>query len=135
MSTKIVLNLPVKDLAKSTEFFTKLGFSVNPQFAGEQNMECLVISDDISVMLLSESQFKAISKKDIVDATKSAEAIVQLRVESRQRVDQLVDQALAAGGLPHHEPNDQGFLYGRSFQDLDGHLWDVFSLDQTALPA
>src|SRR6266540_6306442 len=94
MSTKICVNIPVKDLGRSTDFFIKLGFSLNPQLSGE-NRECLVISDDIYVMLLVESYFETLTNKDIVNATKSAEAILQLRVESRQRVDELVDKALA----------------------------------------
>ena len=132
MSTTVSINLPVSDLAVSTDFFTALGFSVNPQFRGAPGMECLVISDCISVMLHTESGFQALSRKDHVDARQSAEVVLQLRVESRQRVDELVDKALAAGGRIHHEPNDQGFLYGRSFQDLDGHLWDVFWVDMPA---
>ena len=132
MSMKVSINLPVKDLVRSTGFFTALGFSVNPQFRDAEDMECLVINDDINVMLHTESGFRALSRKNLVDARRSAEVMVQLRVEDRQRVDELVDRALAAGGLPHHEPNDQGFLYGRSFQDLDGHLWDVFFIDVPA---
>ena len=133
MSTKISINLPVKDLRRSTDFFTKVGFSRNPQLSGD-DIECLVISEDIYVMLNSESRFKTITKKDVVDTTKSAEAVLQLGVESRHRVDDLVDKALAAGGQPSNEPNDLGFLYGRSFQDLDGHLWDVFYVDLAAMP-
>ncbi len=133
MSTKISVNLPVQDLTASTAFFTTLGFAISPQFASETNMECLVISDDIYVLLLEEARFHATTKKAIVDATTHAEIILQLRVESRQRVDELVDKALATGAVPHNEPNDQGFLYGRSFQDLDRHLWDVFYIDPAAL--
>jgi uncharacterized protein len=132
MSTKIVVNLPVKDLARSTRFFAALGFSPDQRFADE-NMAALVISDDISVLLLAEAYFKTITKKAIPDATTSTETILQLRVDGRQRVDELVDTALAAGGRPANEPNDQGFLYGRSFHDPDGHYWDVFYVDPAAL--
>ena len=132
MSTKIFVNLPVKDLRKSIDFFTALGFSFNPQFTDE-NAGCLVISDDIYAMLLVESFFKSFTKKDIADATKTTEAIVALGVESRERVDELVDKALAAGGLPSNDTNDQGFMYGRSFQDPDGHLWEVFYMDPAAV--
>jgi len=132
MSTKIFVNLPVKDLGKSIDFFTALGFSFNPQFTDE-NAGCLVISDDIYAMLLVESFFKSFTKKDIADATKTTEAIVALGVESRERVDELVDKALAAGGLPSNDTNDQGFMYGRSFQDPDGHLWEVFYMDPAAV--
>jgi predicted lactoylglutathione lyase len=133
MSTKIFVNLPVKDLGKSTEFFTKLGYSFDQQFSDE-NAGCLVISDDIYAMLLVEPFFKSFTKKDIVDATTSTEAILCLGVESRQRVDELVDKALAAGGLPSNDTMDQGFMYGRSFQDLDGHLWEVMYMDAAAVP-
>jgi predicted lactoylglutathione lyase len=132
MSTKIFVNLPVKDLGKSIEFFTQLGFSFNPQFTDE-NASCLVISDDIYVMLLVEPFFQSFTKRDIVDSTKNTEAILALGVDSRQRVDELVDRALASGGLPGHYTSDQGFMYGRSFQDLDGHLWEVLYMDPTAV--
>lgn len=85
-------------------------------------------------MLLVEPFFQTFTKKDIVDATKSTEAILALSVDSRQQVDELVDKALAAGGLPGHFTSDQGFMYGGSFQDLDGHLWEVLHMDLTAPP-
>ncbi|MGH3815316.1 MAG: VOC family protein [Pseudonocardiaceae bacterium] len=130
MSTKIFVNLPVKDLSKSIDFFTALGFSFNPQFTDE-NAGCLVISDDIYVMLLTEPFFKSFTNKDVVDAAKSTEVILALGVESRQQVDELVDKALAAGGQPGSFSNDESFMYGRSFQDLDGHLWEVLYMDPT----
>ncbi len=132
MSTEIFVNLPVKDLGKSIDFFTALGFSFNPQFTDE-NAGCLVISDVIYAMLLVEPFFKTFTKKDIADATKTTEAIVALGVESRERVDELVDKALAAGGLPSNDTHDHGFMYERSFQDPDGHLWEVFYMDPAAV--
>ncbi|GAA0688684.1 VOC family protein [Kitasatospora atroaurantiaca] len=132
MATKIFVNLPVKDLARSIEFFTKLGFTFNQQFTDE-NAGCLVIGDDIFAMLLVEPFFKNFTKKEIADATTSTEAIVALGVESRQRVDELVDKAFAAGARPSNETSDQGFMYGRSFQDLDGHLWEVLYMDPAAV--
>ncbi|WP_214366094.1 VOC family protein [Pseudonocardia sp. H11422] len=131
MSTKIFVNLPVKDLGKSIEFFTALGFAFDQQFTND-DAGGLVISDDIYVMLLTEPFFKSFTKKDVVDATKSTEAILALGVESRERVDELADKALAAGGLPANDTNDQGFMYGRSFQDLDGHIWEVMYMDMAA---
>jgi predicted lactoylglutathione lyase len=125
---KIFVNLPVKDLDKSMDFFTTLGFSFNQQFCDE-NAACVVISDDIYAMLLVEPFFTSFTKKEIVDATKGTEAILALGVESRQRVDELVEKAIAAGGLPSNDPIDQGFMYGRSFQDLDGHMWEVMYMD------
>ena len=135
MTMSITVNLPVKDVAKSSAFFSRLGFVVNPLYANEEHMELLGISDEVNVMLVSESRFKSMTGKYIADATHQAEAVMQLRVESRERVDELVVKALAAGGRPLHETNDQGFLYGRSFQDLDRHNWDAFYVDETAMPS
>jgi predicted lactoylglutathione lyase len=132
MPTKIFVNLPVKDLAKSIHFFTELGYSFNPQFT-DDNAGCLVISDDIYAMLLTEPFFKTFTKKDIPDAAKSSEAIIALSLDSRVQVDTLVDKALAVGGQPANETNNQGFMYGRSFQDPDGHIWEVFHMDPSAV--
>jgi uncharacterized protein len=133
MTMSITINLPVKDVARSSAFFSNLGFVINPLYANEEHMELLGISDEVNVMLVSESRFKSITGKGVADATTNAEAIMQLRVESKERVDELVDKALAGGGAPLHETNDQGFLYGRSFQDLDSHNWDAFYVDETAM--
>lgn len=132
MSRMIFVNLPVKDLQKSIGFFTELGFKFNPQFTDE-NTTCMVISDDAYVMLLVEDYFKTFTKKSIADATAHTEAIVALSAESREDVDNLVDKALAVGGRPANEPEDQGFMYGRSFQDLDGHQWEVLYMDPSAM--
>ncbi|MGH3774817.1 MAG: VOC family protein [Pseudonocardiaceae bacterium] len=133
MSTKIFVNLPVKDLGKSIDFFTALGFSFNPQFTDE-NATCMVISDGIYVMLLTEPFFKSFTNKDVADTTKSTEAIIALGVDSRQQVDEMVDKALASGGQPGRFSNDEDFMYGRSFQDHDGHLWEVLYMDPTMVP-
>lgn len=131
MSTTLIVNLPVQDLATATRFFAALGFSFDERFATE-HINALVISDDAYVQLVAAAMFKTITGRDIAAAS-SAEAILQLRVDSRQRVDELVDKALATGGQRANEPNDQGVIYGRSFADLDGHLWDVFSIAPAAL--
>ncbi|MBI5452020.1 hypothetical protein HY945_01015 [Candidatus Gottesmanbacteria bacterium] len=128
---KIVVNLPVKNLIKSTHFFSELGFMSDPHISND-NMTALVINDGSSVLLVAEPFFKMIAKnakKSIADTNVSTEVVTQLRVDNRQQVDILVDKALTLGGKPASEPNDQGFLYGRSFQDLDGHIWDVFFMD------
>ena len=127
MSTKIAVNLPVGDLAASARFFAELGFPPDKRLANE-TMEAFVISDDIYVLLVDQSQFTAMTKKEIPDTAATSEMILQLQVDSRQRVDELTGKAFAAGALPANEPNDQGFLYGRSFRDLDGHHWDVFCI-------
>jgi predicted lactoylglutathione lyase len=86
-------------------------------------------------MLMVEPFFRTFTKKDVVDATKATETIVALGVESRARVDEIADAALASGGSEANETNDQGFMYGRSFNDLDGHLWEVVYMDESAIPA
>jgi predicted lactoylglutathione lyase len=132
MPTKIAVNLPVKDLAKSSRFLASLGFPSDPRLANE-NTQAFAISDDIYVLLVAESHFKTITKKEIADTATTSGAILQLQVDSRKRVDELADKAVAAGALPANEPTDQGFLYGRSFRDLDRHHWDVFCIDPASL--
>ncbi|MGW3402809.1 VOC family protein [Streptomyces zhihengii] len=132
MPQMIFLNLPVKDLETSKSFWTKLGYSFNPQFSDE-NAACLVISDTIFAMLLTEQRFKDFTKKDITDATVSTEAIFALSAENREAVDTLVDGALAAGGSPSGETQDFGFMYGRAFQDVDHHNWEVMWMDVEAM--
>jgi predicted lactoylglutathione lyase len=132
MSTKIFVNLPVSDLTKSVDFFTRLGFEFNARFTDE-HATCMVISEDIFVMLLVEARFKDFTSKRICDTTTHTEAILALSAESRPGVDDLVDKALAAGAQPSNEPVDHGFMYGRSFQDLDGHLWEVVWMDPSAI--
>ncbi|NOU94308.1 glyoxalase/bleomycin resistance/extradiol dioxygenase family protein [Paenibacillus sp. LMG 31456] len=129
---KIFVNLPVKDLNNTIDFFTKIGFEFNAQFTDE-NATCMVISEHIFVMLLVEEFFKTFTKKEIVDATKSTEAIVALSAESREKVDEIVNKALAAGGTPSNEPMDHGFMYSWSFQDIDGHLWEIIYMDESAV--
>lgn len=126
---KIFVNLPVKDLQASIEFFSKIGFEFNPQFT-DDNAACMVINDHIFVMLLVEGFFKTFTKKEIADATKSTEVIVALSADSREQVDEIVNKALAAGGTTPNEPTDHGFMYGRSFQDLDGHLWELIYMEE-----
>ena len=132
MATKIFVNLPVKDLSKSIAFFTHLGFSFNPQFTDEK-ATCMIINDDAYVMLLVESFFKTFTKKEITDAQKSAEAILALSADSREKVDEMANKALEAGGAASLAPQDHGFMYQRSFQDPDGHLWEVLWMNPDAI--
>ena len=129
MATQIYVNLPVKDLNKAIAFFTKLGFKFNPQFTNDK-ATCMIISDTIFIMLLVEDFFKTFTKKEIADATKSTEAIICLSAESREKVDEMVNLAIAAGGTVPQEKQDNEFMYGHGFQDLDGHLWEVGWMDQ-----
>ncbi|MEU4449144.1 VOC family protein [Actinosynnema sp. NPDC050801] len=131
MSVKIFVNLPVTDLTKSIEFFASLGFAHNPAFTDE-NASCVVFSDTVYAMLVTEPFFKTFTTKEIADARTTTEAIVALSLDSRGQVDELADKALAAGGGFVREPEDHGFMYGRSFEDLDGHVWNVFWMDEAA---
>ncbi|MBA3402489.1 MAG: VOC family protein [Actinobacteria bacterium] len=130
----IFVNLPVKDLEKSVDFFTKLGFSFDPRFTDETATQ-MIVNDGAFVMLLVEDRFKDFTKKQLTDATKQTEVIVALSAESREAVDELADNALEAGGSRANDPLEMGFMYGRSFQDPDGHLWEVIWMDPTALEA
>lgn len=132
MSRMIFVNLPVKDLSASTAFFEALGFSKNSQFSDE-NASSIVISDTIHVMLLTEPFFKGFTRKDIADSTTSTEAMIALSADSRDAVDELADKAIAAGGQTATDPQDHGFMYGRSFYDLDGHHWEVMWMDSSAI--
>ncbi len=132
MATKIFVNLPVKDLGKTIEFFTKLGFTFNPQFTDE-NATCMIVGEDIFVMLLVEKFFKTFTKREICDTAKDTEVIVALSAESREKVDQMISKVIEAGGEESRAPQDYGWMYGRSFQDIDGHLWEIFYMDESAL--
>ena len=132
MITNIFVNLPVKDLNKTVEFFTKLGFTFNPQFTDE-NATCMIVGKDIFVMLLVEKFFKTFTKKEISDTTKNTEAIVALSAQSREEVDQMMEMVLGAGGREARDPQDHGWMYGRSFEDIDGHLWEIFYMDESAM--
>lgn len=128
MAQSIFVNLPVKDLPAAREFFTALGYAINPTFSND-DAACIVMNDSIYTMLLTEPFFKNFTAKPIADATATTETIVCLGVESRERVDELVDKALAAGGQAGPFSVDEGFMYGRSFSDLDGHSWEVMWMD------
>jgi hypothetical protein len=133
MAAKIFINLPVKDLNKSVEFFTWLGFTFDPRFT-DQNGTCMIVGDDISVMLLTEAHFKTFTLKEVPDTSKTIEAILSLSVESREKVDAMMDSVFKAGGKEAREKMDYGWMYGRAFLDPDGHLWEVFTMDMSAMP-
>ena len=133
MEQKIFVNLPVKDLKKSVDFFTTLGFTFNPQFTDE-NATAMRISDDIYVMLLVEKFFRTFIKKEITDARKTSEVIISLSADSKAEVDRLVDKAFKGGAKPSNETQDMGWMYNRAFEDLDGHLWEVAYMDLSQMP-
>jgi len=132
MATKIFVNLPVKDLNRSKDFFSQLGFTFNRQFTNEK-AACMRVSDDIFVMLLIEDFFKTFTKKEIADATASTETIICLSATSKQEVDEIVSKAIAAGGLAPNSKQEYDFMYGHGFQDLDGHLWELMWMDEKAI--
>jgi len=132
MATKIFVNLPVQDLKKSMEFFTKLDFTFNRQFTDE-TAACMVVSEDIYVMLLTHEKFKMFTPKTICDATKSTEVLVCLSCESREHVNDMVRKAVGGGGTTYNEPQDHGFMYGHGFQDLDGHIWELIYMEPSAV--
>ncbi len=126
---RIFVNLPVSDLNNSVDFFTKLGFAFDDQFTGD-HASCMIIGDNMFAMLLKEEYFqKFIPGKEIADSTQSAEVVVALSVDCRKDVDRTIDKALAAGGRECRDATDAGWMYGRAFQDLDGHVWEIFSVD------
>jgi predicted lactoylglutathione lyase len=128
MSKKIFVNLPVKRLDTAVEFFGALGFTFNKQFTDE-NATCMVISDDIYAMLLVEPFFQTFTKKAIADTSEVTEVLIALSVDSRAEVDELADKALAAGAGYRNDPQDHGFMYSRSFNDPDGHGWEILFME------
>jgi uncharacterized protein len=128
MATQIFVNLPVKNLQRSIDFFTHLGYTFNPQFT-DQNATCMIISDTIYAMLLVEPFFQTFTTKTICNTSTHIEAMIGLSCESREYVDQLVEKAVAAGATLPREAQDYGFMYQRAYEDLDGHTWEVFYMD------
>ncbi len=128
MSRQIYVNLPIKNMERSKAFFSALGYTFNPQFTNDQGA-CMVVADNIYVMLLVEPFFQTFTTKPVADATRSTEVLVCLSCESRAEVDELVKKALAAGGTAPRAPQDHGFMYGHGFEDLDGHVWELIHMD------
>ncbi|MGI5136575.1 MULTISPECIES: VOC family protein [unclassified Streptomyces] len=128
----IFVNLPVADVDASKKFFTELGYTINPRFTTD-DCACVVISDTIIAMLLGRQRYADFTEKEIADATKTSEVLLCLSAESREKVDELVDRALAAGGTGSREAIDHGYMYGRAFDDPDGHTWEVMWMDPAAV--
>ena len=128
MAQQIFVNLPVKQLNTSVDFFTKLGFSFDPQFT-DDNATCMMVGENIFVMLLVNDFFQTFTAKPVADAHQSTEVLVCLALASRQEVDDLVAKAQAAGGRVPNPPKDYGFMYGHGFEDLDGHIWELVYME------
>lgn len=134
MSTMIFINLPVLDLAAAKDFYSQLGFTNNPHFS-DDTAACMVLSDTIHVMLLTHAKWQSFTKRPI-PSIETGEVMLALTYESRAEVDALVDTAGRAKGVADINPvQDHGFMYSRSFLDLDGHLWEAFWMDPAAIPA
>ncbi|ESU27012.1 lactoylglutathione lyase [Flavobacterium limnosediminis JC2902] len=133
MKSQIFINLPVKDLAKAMDFYTKIGFTNNPQFTDE-TAACMVFSEEIFVMLLTHEKFKYFIVKEIADTSKTTEVINSLSLESTEKMNDMADKAVKAGAVEYSEPKDYGFMQQRSFEDPDGHCWEVFYMDISKFP-
>jgi uncharacterized protein len=132
MSKKIFVNLPVENLTRSKEFFGELGFEFDTRFC-DDTAACMVISDNIFCMLLTKPKFQGFSPNPICDANQQTEVLIAITAANRDEVDLLVSKAIKAGGKTYSNPQDHGFMYSHGFQDLDGHVWEVFYMDmQTA---
>ncbi len=131
-SRMIFVNLAVKDLGRAVDFFTELGFSFDARFTDE-SATCMIVSDQAFVMLLVEDRFRDFTKNELADPATHTEAILAVSAESREEVDEFADKALATGGRPANDPIDMDFMYGRSFHDPDGHLWEVMWMDPVAV--
>lgn len=134
MATQIFVNLPVSNLPASIEFFRKLGFIFNLQFT-DDTAACMVVSEKIYVMLLTHEKFQLFTPNPISDANKATEVLICLSQPSRAAVDALVRKAIAAGGNTYNQPQEHCNMYGHGFQDLDGHIWELMFMDESALLA
>lgn len=133
MATKVFINLPVRNLDKSKGFFESLGFRVNPQFTDE-NAACMVVSETIYLMLLTETYFQTFTRKPISNAKESTEVLIALDADSKDAVQQIVAKAKELGATIYAEPQDHGWMYQHSFADLDGHQWEFAYMDITQFP-
>ncbi len=124
MHSQIYVNLPVKDLKRSVEFFRKLGYTFNPQFT-DDNATCMILGDNLFVMLLTEKFFKSFNSKEITDTSKANEVLTCVSCDSKQQVDDLVAKARAAGASVPRTAQDHGFMYAHGYEDLDGHTWEL----------
>ncbi|MEY4532351.1 MAG: hypothetical protein RI926_120 [Actinomycetota bacterium] len=127
MSKSLLVNLPIENLTRSVEFFSELGFTFNSQFTDEQST-CMIINDNIMIMLLETEKFQSFIKKPIA-SREATEAILALSCESAEEVRTLCEKAFERGAVRLNDPEDHGFMLSWGFEDLDGHLWDVFWMD------
>jgi len=134
MATKIFINLPVKDLNRSISFFTELGFSFNQQFTNDKGT-CLIIGENINAMLLVEEFYATFTRKEICNAETTSEVLIAVSFETREKVDEIMEKAIKAGGTEYVETKDYGWMYQRTFLDIDGHHWEIFYMDESKIPS
>jgi predicted lactoylglutathione lyase len=134
MSKLIFVNLPVADLDRSIAFYEAIGATKNPQFS-DDTAACMVLSETIHVMILTHDKFRQFTPKRIADAHETSEVLICISADSREAVDEMTERALASGGREPREPQDYGFMYGRSFEDPDGHIWEPMFMDMEAAKA
>jgi uncharacterized protein len=130
---QVFINLPVKDLNKAQNFYTQLGFTNNPQFS-DDTAKCMVWSDSIFVMLLNYEKFMSFTKKPIADTKNGIAGLFSLSLESVEKVNEFVENGIAAGGTEPNEMRDYGFMQQRTIEDVDGHTWEVFYMDMSKFP-
>jgi len=128
-SRQIYVNLHVKDVKRSMAFFTGLGFEFDLRFTDENRAACLVVGENIYVMLLQEEYLKTFTKREVVDTDKYAQLTIAIAAESREQVDEIVHKAVSLGGKRYNDPQDHGFMYQWGFQDPDGHIWEIAYMD------
>jgi predicted lactoylglutathione lyase len=133
MARQIFVNLPVRDLDRSVEFYTRLGFKFNPQFTDEK-ATCMIIGEESFVMLLVENFFQGFTKKPVADAHKSTEVLICISAESKAEVEDMVKKAVEAGGKTPNPSADHGWMYQHGFEDLDGHVWEIAYMDMSKFP-
>lgn len=130
MKISTYINLPIKDIEQTEEFFSALGFDFNPEFSDDDAL-CMVVEENIYVMFIIERRFKDFTKKNIADAKKVTECINTFTVDTKEKVDEFMENVLDAGGKETRKPEDHGWMYGRSFEDPNGHIWEIFYIDSS----
>lgn len=130
----IFVNLPVKNLPASKEFYAKLGYTFNPQFT-DDNAACMIIDEHIYAMLITEPYFKTFTPREIADTTKVVEVLNALSTDSREKVDWYAKTAVEAGGKIHRDSSDHGWMYSQSIEDIDGHVWEYVWMDPNNIQA
>ena len=133
MKRQIFINLPVSDLPNAMAFYTAIGLVNNPQFS-DDSAACMVVSEEIFVMLMVKERFESFTNKPTADTLKTVSVINSMALENIDAVNAFMDKALAAGGTEPNEAKDYGFMFQRSLTDLDGHYWEVFFMDITKFP-